>query len=72
MWWECSECGCRVRRQHQPTRCPECGISGIIFTEATADAPWEPGSGSLRDYWLEWGMAHMPTLASEQPLSAPG
>lgn len=64
MWWECSECGCRVRRQRYPRSCPECGVNGFIFTQADSDDGWEPGAGSLRDYWLEVGMNSLrgPTL----------
>lgn len=59
MWWECSECGCRVRRQTRPERCPECGIAGFIFAQADSDNSWEPGGGGFRDYWLELGMNFM-------------
>ena len=57
MWWECSECGCRVRRQSSPQICPECGIASYVFAQADTDNDWEPGSGTLRDFWLEVGMS---------------
>ena len=65
MWWECSECGCRVRWQPRPERCPECGIAGFIFAQADSDSGWEPGGGTLRDYWLEVGMSEMSGLTLE-------
>lgn len=71
MWWECSECGCRVRKQRRPRRCPECGLAGLMFKEVGSDTSWEPGGGGLRDYWLEYGMSFLrrptfePTVSSE-------
>ena len=59
MMWECRECGCRIRGQLEPTHCPECGIVGPIFNKADSDESWEPGGGSLREYWLECGMNEM-------------
>ena len=56
MWWECSECGCRVRGQHRPVSCPVCGIASAIFKTTEKDDEWEPGGGGLRDYWLTLGM----------------
>ena len=59
MWWECSECGCRVWRHHRPEDCPDCGIDGDVFIESDSENEWEPGGGSLRDYWFEVGMSSM-------------
>jgi len=69
MWWECSECGCRVRRQRQPERCPECGIAGNIFPDTLMDSGWEPGGGTMREYWLECGLAARPSVGWERQLS---
>lgn len=55
MWWQCSECGCRVRRQRKPNRCPECGIAGLLTKEPEASASWGT-IDDLRLYWFDLGM----------------
>ena len=56
MRWECIECGCRVIDRHHPESCPECGDRHAIFERVEMTSDWEPGGGSLRDYWFELGL----------------
>jgi hypothetical protein len=72
MWWECSECGCRVRGYLKPEPCPECGIAGAIFAQSDLNYIWEPGEGALRDYWLELGMNIEPSSEPAQVMSRTG
>lgn len=52
--WECSECGEVIERKSHPTRCTNCGLAGVLFSQVDDDEVEVENGGAL-GWWLRRG-----------------